>query len=488
MRPQNVHNSLSRRLFLQTSAAGLAAGLLISPNCIKAADTTAKDDPYGGFKIGMQSYSLRNFNEETALQQTKKLGLHYWEAFPGHLPIGTVPGYIAEQKAKFKDADIHLVSYGVVGFDANESKARSIFDFAKTMGLWSISADPNPDDATFDLLDKLVEEYQIPIAIHNHGPGHRYNKVADVLAVVEKRHPLIGACVDTGHYLRSDEDPVEVVRKLGKRVFGVHLKDVRTIRDAQGKGTGKQFTILGEGDLNVIGLLRELRNQGYDKNLSIEYEENPKSPLSDIELCLSTVRSAVATLDGKDEEGFVSLWDGKTFDNWKINESPESWKIENGEIIAQGGRSHLFYMGDLAPFKNFELRVDVKAGPHSNSGIYIHTKFQKEGWPAQGFETQVNNTYNSDPRKTGSLYAVDDQLVQMIPDDTWWTQDITVQGKHIVIKVDGKVATDYTEPEDFKPDANWSARRVGSGTFALQAHDPGSVVHFKNIRVKKLPD
>jgi len=476
----------SRRQFLQLTAAGLAAGSLWRPVYGFGAEREA--DSYGGFHVGLQSYSLRNFDEDTALQQTTKLGLHYWEAYPKHVPMGTIPGYLAEQKEKFKKAGVQLVSYGVVGFDSNESKARAIFDFAKAMGLWSISADPAKDAATFDLLDKLVEEYQIPIAIHNHGPGHRYDKVSDILDMVEKRHPLIGACVDTGHYLRSNEDPVEVVRKLDKRVFGVHLKDVRTLRDADGKGDKKQFTILGEGDLNIVGLLRELRRIGYAKNLSLEYEENPKNPLSDIEISLSAVRSAAAYLDRRDEAGFVSLWDGKTFDNWKANESPESWKIENGEIIAHGKRSHLFYMGDLAPFKNFELRVDVSAGPHSNGGIYIHTKYQDEGWPAQGFETQVNNTYHEDPRKTGSLYSVSDQHVQMIPDDTWWTQDITVQGKHVTIQVDGKVAVDYTEPDDLQVDPKWPLRRFSSGTFALQAHDPGSVVRFKNIRVKKLPD
>ncbi|WP_437225515.1 family 16 glycoside hydrolase [Planctomicrobium sp. SH661] len=475
----------SRRACLQT-AAGLAMGLLLVPATLSAADEPA-ENPYGDFKIGLQSYSLRNFDEETALQMTKKLGLHYWEAFPNHIPISTVPGYVTEQKTKLKNAGVELTSFGVVGFDGNESKAREIFDFAKAIGLQSISADPNPDAKTFDMLDKLVEEYQIPIAIHNHGPGHRYEKVEDVLKVCENRHPLIGACVDTGHYLRSDEDPVEVVRKLGKRVFGVHLKDVRTVRDEEGKSTKKLFTILGEGDLNVVGLLRELRNQGYELPMSIEYEENPQNPLSDLELCLATVRNAVAQLDDK-EEDFISLWDGKTLENWKINESPDSWAIENGEIIAKGPRSHLFYVGDQAPFKNFQLRVDVKAAPNSNGGIYYHTKFQEEGWPGYGFETQVNNTYVKDPRKTGSLYAVADQHQQLIPDDTWWTQEVTVNGKHVVIKVDGKVAAEYTEPDDFQPDANFPNRRFGSGTFALQAHDPHSVVHFKNIRVKKLPD
>ena len=462
---------------------------------------SAADDPYGGFKMGLQSYSLRGYDVDEALAHSKKMGIHYWEAFSKHLPISTLPSHIQEQQAKLKDAGITLAAYGVVGFDDNETKAREIFDYAKSMGLMSISANPKKDEATFALLEKLVEEYQIPIAIHNHGPGADYDKVEDVLHWVKGRHPLIGACVDTGHYLRSDEDPVDVINKLGKRVFGVHFKDVRTIhsdeerarlmkelpqgRAAQLEREGKIFTILGEGELNIVGVLRALRNIGYDRNLSLEYEENPENPLSDIELCLKAVRDGVAYLDDE-EAGFTQLWDGKTFKNWKINESPETWKIENGEIICNGERSHLFYTGDLAPFKNFELKVDVMAEPNSNAGIYFHTAFQKDGWPKQGFETQVNNSYNSDPRKTGSLYAVQDVHRQMIPDNTWWTQHIIVNGKHVIVKVDGKVATDYTEPEGTKPQEGFD-RVITTGTFALQGHDPHSTVHFKNIRVKKLP-
>lgn len=462
-----------------------------------------QDSPYHGFHVGIQSYSLRNFEVDTALQQTRKLGLQYWEAFRNHIPISTVPGYIAEQKAKLKEAGVQLVAYGVVGFDANETKAREVFDFAKAMGLWSISADPNKDAATFDLLDKLVDEYQIPIAIHNHGPGHRYDKVSDVLDMVKDRHELIGACVDTGHYLRSDEDPVAVIQQLGPRVFGVHLKDVRTIRSpeekekllkelpknraAQLEREGKVFTILGEGELNVVGVLRALRELNYERSISLEYEENPENPLSDIEISLSHLREALDYVDDA-EKDFVSLWDGKTFDNWKINENPETWSIQDGAIVAKGPRSHLFYVGDLAPFKNFQLKVDVKAAPNSNGGIYFHTRYQDEGWPAAGFETQVNNTYVKDPRKTGSLYAVDDVHEQHIPDNTWWTQDITVQGKRVIIKVDGRTVTDYTEPDNVESKDKKFDRKIGSGTFALQGHDPGSTVFFKNIRVRKLPD
>lgn len=254
-----------------------------------------ESDPYGGFKMGLQSYSLRAFKAEQALEHTKSLGLKYWEAYPNHVPMTSVPDQVAAHKAMLAKSGVSLIAYGVIGFSADETKARQAFDFAKAMGIRSLSADPEPNAKTFDLLDKLVAEYDVAIAIHNHGPGHRYNKVDDVLKVVKDRHAKVGACVDTGHYLRSDEDPVEVIEKLGKRVFGVHLKDVQTVKSEGGKSQ-KHFKILGEGDLNIVGCLKALRKIDYDHCLSIEYEENASNPLPDISVCLKNVQEAVKKL------------------------------------------------------------------------------------------------------------------------------------------------------------------------------------------------
>lgn len=278
---------VSRRQFLTTSAA-LGAASLLAPRVSQAAD------PYAGFKMGVQSYSLRGFKVEEALKHTKTLGLKFWEAFPGHVPQTTVPDAIAAQKKMLADAGVTMLSWGVVGFDGNETKSRQIFDYAKAIGLVSLSANPKKDKATFDLLDKLVAEYDVAIAIHNHGPGADYDKISDVEQWVKDRHPKIGACVDTGHYLRSDENPVDAIERLGARVFGVHLKDVKTTEN-NGKKQ-KQFRILGEGDLNVAGCLKVLRKLDYQYCLALEYEENPSNPLSDIEACLKTVREAAATL------------------------------------------------------------------------------------------------------------------------------------------------------------------------------------------------
>lgn len=281
-----MSTSFNRRDFLQATAAGMAVA------AIGATARAAEKDPYLGLKMGIQSYSLREFKNEAALEHTKTLGLKYWESFGSHLPITAVPAQIQAHKDLLAKYGVTLISYGVLPFDENENAARERFEFAKAMGIKSISADPKPDKATFDLLDKLCAEYDVAIAIHNHGPGHRYNKISDVEKVVKDRHPKIGACVDTGHYLRSDEDPVEAIQRLGKRVFGCHLKDVKTT-EVDGKKQ-KQFKIAGEGDLKVVNLLKALKSLDYQYCLAIEYEENAKNPMPDIEACLKHVRECAA--------------------------------------------------------------------------------------------------------------------------------------------------------------------------------------------------
>jgi hypothetical protein len=193
--------------------------------------------------------------------------------------------------------------------------------------------------------------------------------------------------------------------------------------------------------------------------------------------------------DKADEKGFVSLFDGKSLAGWKVNESPESVKVEDGKIVTNGKRAHLFYDGDVAKhdFKNFQLKLDVMTKANSNAGVYFHTEFQKDGWPQKGFECQVNNSYKSDPRKTGSLYAVKDVKDDIVKDDEWFEYDITVQGKKVELRVNGKLVNEWTQPDDYE-NKGQPARKIDRGTFALQAHDPGSTVYFKNIRVKPLAD
>ncbi|HAV65235.1 MAG TPA: DUF1080 domain-containing protein [Verrucomicrobiales bacterium] len=197
---------------------------------------------------------------------------------------------------------------------------------------------------------------------------------------------------------------------------------------------------------------------------------------------------SVVTLTAADvEPGFTALFDGKTLEGWKkANENQSAFSVEDGAIKAKGERCHLFYVGDEKPFKNFELRVDVKTLPKSNGGIYFHTKYQETGWPKGGFECQVNVTHG-DWKKTGSLYDVANLGHTPAKDNQWWTQTIIVEGNKVTVKIDDVVVLQYTERPGAQAGGDFE-RKLGSGTFALQAHDPGSTVYFKNIRVKRLAD
>jgi len=187
------------------------------------------------------------------------------------------------------------------------------------------------------------------------------------------------------------------------------------------------------------------------------------------------------------EEGWISLFDGKTLNGWKASENKDTFSVRDGMIVVDGPRSHLFYVGPVekADFKNFEIKAEIMTKPGANSGIYFHTEYQEEGWPDKGYEVQVNNTH-SDWRKTGSLYGIKDVRGSSAKDDKWFTERIIVQGKRIIIKVNGETTVDYTEPENIAY-TRFPGRKIARGTFALQGHDPKSVIYYKNIMVKPLP-
>lgn len=194
---------------------------------------------------------------------------------------------------------------------------------------------------------------------------------------------------------------------------------------------------------------------------------------------------------GQDSSGgWKSMFDGKTFDGWKKTENMDSWKIVDGNLQCDGERSHLFYVAEDKPFGNFEFECEVRTQPGSNAGIYFHTRLQDEGWPKYGYECQVNISHK-DPKKSGSLYGTvnvgEEDLKGVIKDNEWYKTYIKVEGKHITIKVNDKVTVDYTEEEGHEAFSKDFERRLGKGTFALQAHDPKSVVAFRNLKVRRLP-
>jgi len=188
-------------------------------------------------------------------------------------------------------------------------------------------------------------------------------------------------------------------------------------------------------------------------------------------------------------DGWISLFDGKTLNNWRVGENASTFSVDSGAIVAHGDVAHLFYNGEVMNhnFKDFEFKAEVMTNKGSNSGIYFHTAYQESGWPKKGYEVQVNNSH-TDWRRTGSLYGIDDVKEVYVKDREWYTEYIKVNGKRVIIKINDKTVVDYTEPENVKRESGNEGRLISSGTFALQGHDPKSTVHFRNIFVKPLPN
>ncbi|PAY17776.1 glycosyl hydrolase [Rhodopirellula sp. SM50] len=206
--------------------------------------------------------------------------------------------------------------------------------------------------------------------------------------------------------------------------------------------------------------------------------------------CIAGTSTAPAETPSS-EDGFVKVFDGESMEGWKLaEENTDAWQVEDGKLVCRGERCHAFYVGPLAPMKDFHFKAEVMTTPGSNAGIYFHTKYQPTGWPKYGYECQVNVSHK-DPKKTSSLYAVEnvsaeDLAANGIKDNQWYTQEIIVTGRRIQLIVNGKTLVDYTEPEHKDAfDKNFE-RRLGEGTIALQAHDPKSVCYFRNLRVKPL--
>ena len=197
--------------------------------------------------------------------------------------------------------------------------------------------------------------------------------------------------------------------------------------------------------------------------------------------------SSAALADKHGKDGFVKIFNGKDLTGWKVNsENPKSVYVKDGSLTVDGPRTHVFYAGDVGKhdFKDFEFKCKVKTTLGSNSGIYFHTEFQEKGWPAKGYEAQVNNTHK-DKRKTASLYAVKDNLETVAKDGEWFDYHIKVKGKRIQISINGKVIVDFTEGDDNMGHlGKMPGRKLSSGTIAFQAHDPNSVVQYKDIHLK----
>ena len=283
----------TRREFLQTSTAA-ALGAAALPALGEAAQPREPADGFGGFTVGVQSYSYRQFTLERALEQIQMLGLRSVEFYRGHVATNATEAQITAVRNLCEKHRITPIAFGVENFTKDHDANRRLFEFGRRLGVRYLTADPSPD--SFDSLDKLVAEFNIGIAIHPHGPSgkalHRWYSAEVIMKAVRDHHRLIGTCLDTGHLIRCAQDPfnqrldpAQQIRAMGNRNFGLHLKDHDNKR--------RTDVVFGRGVLDVPGVLRALREVKFQGYISIEYEANPNNPTADIRACLDVFREAV---------------------------------------------------------------------------------------------------------------------------------------------------------------------------------------------------
>jgi len=311
-------HAVNRRTFLRATGAAAGAGLFGAGYHVAGAADAGKGAPHAeklGWRLGCQAYTFRAGSFFEAIDKTAELGLHYIEAYPGQrlkpgaaadagkakdeskpkekgrgrgnppdsMGTGLSADLRKETLKRLADKGVKLVNFGVG--PAN----KAAFDFAKDMGIETLVSEPAFN--AFDDLDKLVEEYQINIAIHDHPKPSPYWDPEIVLEHTKGRSKRIGACCDTGHWMRSDIKPVDAIKKLEGRIISFHFKDLNEF------GRGAHDVPWGTGRGDVKGMLTEVKRQGVKAVFSIEYE-NRTFAMSELAECVAYFDKVAAELGG----------------------------------------------------------------------------------------------------------------------------------------------------------------------------------------------
>ena len=245
-------------------------------------------DRFKGLKIGMQTFTLRNFDFAGVVERVDELGLKYVETAKKHVTAESDEAEISQALDLCAARGITINCAGVGNLVADVDANRPVFEFAKRLGVKYMMANPQPD--SMDALDKLVDEYEIKVGIHNHGPTSTWPDIETIDKAIQGHSPLIGLCADTGHFLRVPVDPMDVFNHFGDRVHSIHLKDIEEDKD----GEHGQEHIVGDGPLDLKAVLDWLVARDFGGPVSIEYEINPEDPMPDLKIALDRIEQALA--------------------------------------------------------------------------------------------------------------------------------------------------------------------------------------------------
>ena len=287
-----------RALLLKTATVAAAAVPLgILPSALAADDqllrpaqpATPRPDPWRGLKVGVASYSLRGLKLDAAIEAIRRVGLKYVSIKDIHLPLASTPDERKSATQKFRDAGITPLSCGVVTMENDEANVRRAFEYARDVGVGVIVCNPHPD--SMPLLDRMVKQFDIRLAIHNHGPeDKRFPSPYDALKAAEKFDSRIGLCIDVGHTIRTGVDPAEAIRKCRERLYDLHLKDVFNVEQR-----GSEVEV-GRGVIDIPGILRALLDTGYAYHVGIEHEKDARDPVPGLAESVGYTKGVLTTL------------------------------------------------------------------------------------------------------------------------------------------------------------------------------------------------
>jgi sugar phosphate isomerase/epimerase len=289
-------HDVPRRSFLKVAALGAVGAAFTQPDAVRAS-LAAGRPPVAlppiedvGVKLGVASYSLRNFSREKAIEMTKALGTPYINFKSVHLPYDASPSEIAAARAEVDAAGLHIVGGGLITFETDtDDGVRKYFDYAKAAGMPVMVSTCHP--GVLPRVEKFAKQYNIKIAIHNHGPEDKdFPSPYDVLKVVKGMDPRIGLCIDVGHTVRTGTDVVRAVVDAGPRLLDMHVKDLRDLKVTESQ------CIVGEGKIPIVEIFRQLRAMRYAGYVNLEYEIDADDPLPGMKQSFAYMRGVLAGL------------------------------------------------------------------------------------------------------------------------------------------------------------------------------------------------
>ncbi len=483
-------------LAVALASTTLFGGAITQTERAAHAITIPDDVKIGGFAIGAQAWTFNGFTTSEAIDKTAAAGARVIELYPGQKLSGDgddkvdqhmSPEAVEKLKKHLAEKNIKVVAFGVTGISKNEDEARKLFEWAKTMDIAILNTESV--DA-LDTIEKMVKEYDIKVGFHDHpkrenDPNYKLWDPNYVLSIVKDRDKRIGACADTGHWVRSGIRPVDALKILEGRIVSSHLKDLHEF------SPGGHDVPYGSGVSEIPAILAELKRQNFNGSLSVEYEYNWGNSLPDVAQCIGFVRAigemqAMNTMPKKlavaPDTREVKLFNGQNLDGWiwvaGDGKTPveKVWRVEDGVLKCSGNPAGYIRTGKQ--YTNYLLRLQWRFDKPGNSGVLMRLHGPDKVWPrsieAQLQHQSAGDIWNIDkyPMKVVQERTTDRHTVKANPTNEravgeWNDYEIRLDGENLSIKVNGLEQNVASEVA------------IIPGTLGLQSE--GAAIEFRNI-------